>query len=337
MPLPNPTITTVPTEGDAAFPSLSPIQVIDSVGPQAANRQPNDLRTRDATLRDRVNLLIANMNTIATGGAGGLDYYLPRDGSIAMSGALDMNTANKIINLADPTDPQDAATKNYVDSASQVVPRGKVLAQMLSNGGPNVGSAGTNSPVVDLLYPPAVAGRPPRLIEFKVMVNINEAGGNSEVYYWCRTVTWYDPGLDQYFMRSMRIRESIDPYSRDDGSESAESLTDVMLIDEMDISPGFQLDDTDPDAGVDNVDAAFGIILFSTEPPHYGVGRNASAFVGETYTQPVHINLEYNPTGEVQGTVRLRMDRHGTPHNDYAGNSENDWPRVHLQFGHMIW
>ena len=41
---------------------------------------------------------------------------LYRDGSRALSGALDLGTGNKIINLANPTQAQDAATKAYVDS-----------------------------------------------------------------------------------------------------------------------------------------------------------------------------------------------------------------------------
>lgn len=59
-------------------------------------------------------------NTIAaanldTAYEGGLVY---RNGTRAMTGALDLGTGNKIINLANPTQAQDAATKAYVDSVS---------------------------------------------------------------------------------------------------------------------------------------------------------------------------------------------------------------------------
>jgi hypothetical protein len=41
---------------------------------------------------------------------------LKADGSIAMTGNLNLNRTNKIINLAAPTSGTDAANKNYVDS-----------------------------------------------------------------------------------------------------------------------------------------------------------------------------------------------------------------------------
>jgi hypothetical protein len=41
-----------------------------------------------------------------------------RDGSRAMSGSLDLGTGNKIINLGNPEQAQDAATKAYVDSVT---------------------------------------------------------------------------------------------------------------------------------------------------------------------------------------------------------------------------
>ena len=41
---------------------------------------------------------------------------LPKDGSEAMSGNLDLGT-NKVVNVVDPTSAQDAATKTYVDTA----------------------------------------------------------------------------------------------------------------------------------------------------------------------------------------------------------------------------
>ncbi len=97
--LPNPNITPVPAAPDPNYPTLTSITVADLVGPLAANRQPNELDIRSDTLRDRVNDLSENMNTISTGEAGGTVLFLPRDGSDPMTGALDMG-ANLISNLA---------------------------------------------------------------------------------------------------------------------------------------------------------------------------------------------------------------------------------------------
>jgi streptogramin lyase len=47
--------------------------------------------------------------------------YFKKDGTVPMTGALDLGTANKIINLANPTLNQDAATKFYVDSSSGAI------------------------------------------------------------------------------------------------------------------------------------------------------------------------------------------------------------------------
>lgn len=60
---------------------------------------------------------VAAANLVTTYEAG----LLYRDGSRAMSGSLDLGTANKITNLADPTQAQDAATKAYVDAVSSAL------------------------------------------------------------------------------------------------------------------------------------------------------------------------------------------------------------------------
>ena len=39
-----------------------------------------------------------------------------KDGTVAMTGNLNMGTTNKIINLADPTLAQDGSTKAYTDT-----------------------------------------------------------------------------------------------------------------------------------------------------------------------------------------------------------------------------
>jgi outer membrane murein-binding lipoprotein Lpp len=49
--------------------------------------------------------------------------FLKLDGSRAMTGILDLGT-HKIINVVDPTDPQDVATKAYVDASGRFSYRG---------------------------------------------------------------------------------------------------------------------------------------------------------------------------------------------------------------------
>ena len=112
--LPNVTIPVVPPEApeDPDFPALDPINTFNLVGPTAANRQPNALKTRDFTLRDRVNLLVANMNEISTG-EGSAVLFLPRDGTNPMTGDLSMGS-KKITNLAAGTVDSDVIRKDQV-------------------------------------------------------------------------------------------------------------------------------------------------------------------------------------------------------------------------------
>lgn len=118
-------ISTVPAEGTTdetteEFPSLEAITTSNLVGPLAANKQPNQLRKRDLTLRDRINLAVGSINDIGQGGSGSTVKFLPRDGTNAMTAALDMGT-NQINSVVDPTAAQDAATKAYVDAADAVL------------------------------------------------------------------------------------------------------------------------------------------------------------------------------------------------------------------------
>jgi hypothetical protein len=92
------TIPSIPAEGSSAYPVLNAIVVTDLVGPQAANRQHVQGRTRTNTLRTIVNQLTLEINHITDDGplnqvnptvnVGSLEYYLPRNGSALMWGKL---------------------------------------------------------------------------------------------------------------------------------------------------------------------------------------------------------------------------------------------------------
>ncbi|MDP4288869.1 MAG: hypothetical protein Q8922_13145, partial [Bacteroidota bacterium] len=91
--------------GDAATLSSANGYTDASVATEAAARQSAD------------NTLTANLNNEITTRTNDAATYLLLDGTRPMSGALEMNV-NAIYDVVDPMNPQDAATKHYVDNAS---------------------------------------------------------------------------------------------------------------------------------------------------------------------------------------------------------------------------
>ena len=55
--------------------------------------------------------------------------YLRRDGTLPMTGDLDMGTTNRIFNLLDPSNPQDGATKNYIDNGTTTLSNKSLVDQ----------------------------------------------------------------------------------------------------------------------------------------------------------------------------------------------------------------
>lgn len=116
------------TDANNTYPSLDQITTVDSVGPEAANRQPKAIDRRTETLRATINQLIEVMNALSLN-------FLHRDGTLKesegvpdpsyMRGNLDMTdpagpTAFQIKNVADGTQNQDAVTLSQL-SALQVL------------------------------------------------------------------------------------------------------------------------------------------------------------------------------------------------------------------------
>lgn len=60
--------------------------------------------------------------------------YVKKDGTTAMTGALNMDS-HKVTNVTDPTNAQDAATKNYVDTAITNLPEPMIFKGSLGTGG----------------------------------------------------------------------------------------------------------------------------------------------------------------------------------------------------------
>lgn len=124
--LPHVPITAVPAPASTnladptnTYPKLENLTNADSVGPQAANRQPRALDIRTETLRAAVNKLIDVVNAMD-------DNYLHRDGAAAGSFMrdnlsmrnTDTNTNKRIVNLASGTAANDAVNKSQLDVVS---------------------------------------------------------------------------------------------------------------------------------------------------------------------------------------------------------------------------
>ncbi len=226
------------------------------------------------------------------------------------------------------------------------LPNGRQMLDMDAIGGVNVGAAIINTPIgVAPYYPPAPnTNHPPRLMEFRVEFNVNDGGIKYQRFYWVRVRCYFDVDFGQYRFIAQRTRESIDIHKDDNsvsgGDVTAAGINDLIGWEETDVSALFDLNAIVGSGGQGvNVDAAFGMTIFQSEifAGSLGtLGRNKGA-LAESYTQLMYINMEYNPNGFQQGTVRVRIDRFGTPYNNYAGNSENDWPSVILRMGIIEW
>lgn len=110
------------TDEDNLYPLLEDLTSTDSVGPEAANRQPRALDLRTETLRGVMNKIVDIVNALNLN-------LLHRDGAAVgsfMRGNLSMKDAvtlvsSRVINLADSVNPQDAVTKTQLDAIDAFV------------------------------------------------------------------------------------------------------------------------------------------------------------------------------------------------------------------------
>lgn len=134
--LPHVPITAIPgasstdlTDPTNSYPALDAILRVDSVGPEAANRQPKALDKRTEALREAINKLIDVMNAMSLN-------FLHRDGTLKQSGSVaDPSFMRGPLSLTDPTGPtsyqvkgvanatenQDAVTKSQLDALNTLV------------------------------------------------------------------------------------------------------------------------------------------------------------------------------------------------------------------------
>ena len=126
--IPSPSSTDL-TDANNLFPALEAILRIDSVGPEAANRQPKAVDRRTETLRGVVNQLIDVMNALSLN-------FMHRDGTLKqngtapdpsyMRGPLSMTDPSvpasfQVKGVADATQDQDAVTKSQLDALAALV------------------------------------------------------------------------------------------------------------------------------------------------------------------------------------------------------------------------
>ena len=107
------------------FSNLQSIEVIDLVGPAAANRQPDTLRSQTETLRDFVDKLVQNMNELTGQDENGNNVtsdgnpqYLERGGSHPLLGNIDAGS-HRITNAQDAQNSQDYVTLSQLNASAQ--------------------------------------------------------------------------------------------------------------------------------------------------------------------------------------------------------------------------
>lgn len=134
--LPHVPITAIPgpsssdlTDPTNSYPALNLILTTDSVGPEAANRQPKAIDKRTETVREAINKIIDVVNALSAN-------FLHRDGTLKQNGSVaDPSFMRGPLSMTDPTGPtsyqvkgvangtenQDAVTKSQLDALNALV------------------------------------------------------------------------------------------------------------------------------------------------------------------------------------------------------------------------
>ena len=94
-----------------------------------------------------IDTISQNANGVITATKKNVNFgdYVKKDGTVAMTGALDMGS-HKVISVTDPTSDQDAATKKYVDTAISGVSGGMFFKGTIGTNG----TAGTTLPTTNV-------------------------------------------------------------------------------------------------------------------------------------------------------------------------------------------